>query len=638
MSTYDALRNTFLNARSGKCLAYRSLKCFAWLIDVPVDTQFSDINIRTGQFDKAVTKYIAKVVITTPGSSRNMSTQYRDPITHTNHDKSSETIPNLIEEANTQQIAWMRTLSKGLYVECPSVASICFFDNQNGTKFVQYLRSKFGSPDLDNPLDNDKKRANYVCEYLLDRLKVIPSNTSNSIRGISVILMPLVGYEEKDVKIETLGDFLRLTDNSVLGKGIINQYSKDSAFSLVTASVIRLFFAGIIHMDLHSDNSLIYFTQDKRGNIRIQSKLLDFGNSTIFTDIYKSNKFLFSRQNQDLSNLRDSLSKQPDFFFRFDDNQNNIPDKVNLVGDLIERIQIADRTGNAREFNLQQSQMGNWWNYVRDMTDIPRRTKIIVEAYNIARRGYDCDIAPDNIARRGVYLDIAIDYQVQHKLQGDGVPIFDPQPTFSSWDVDINDGRVRPDQPPPPPSDISTRSASRRKNAEINTYNRGNTDAYTAPVPQQAQGWFTRRNMAIGAIGATILGYSIYRYLKNCSGENEIGDYDGSIMNGGQAITIETIKDYVNSNNLQDMLVEMIKTDSCPIGDNKIHSQKIFEMMNMLPEDQRESVTLGELIEESYIKEHQEAGRRRRSKKQRTKKQRKTRKSRTKKQRKTKRR
>ena len=102
-----------------------------------------------------------------------MSTKYQDPITQTTHDKSSETIPNLIEEANTQQIAWMRTLSKGLYVECPSVASICFFDNQNGTKFVQYLRSKFGSPDLDNPLDNDKKRGGSIKNRKFIKIAII---------------------------------------------------------------------------------------------------------------------------------------------------------------------------------------------------------------------------------------------------------------------------------------------------------------------------------------------------------------------------------------------------------------------------------------------------------------------------------
>ena len=135
----DALRNMITNSVSNNAISYGSLKCFVWVFDIaPANSQYNDINVTTGQLNRPVTKYVIKVVITNPTKSRDMPNRYVDPITGTSHIKSSDSINSLVEEANTQQLAWIKTFSQGVYVECPSVASLCFFDNQNGKNFVNF--------------------------------------------------------------------------------------------------------------------------------------------------------------------------------------------------------------------------------------------------------------------------------------------------------------------------------------------------------------------------------------------------------------------------------------------------------------------------------------------------------------------
>ena len=163
ISDADALRNMITNSVSNNAISYGSLKCFVWVFDIaPANSQYNDINVTTGQLNRPVTKYVIKVVITNPNKSRDMPNRYVDPITGTSHIKSSDAITSLVEEANTQQLAWIKTFSQGVYVECPSVASLCFFDNQNGRNFVNFLRNRFGSNNMNDNNDNIK-RTNYIC-------------------------------------------------------------------------------------------------------------------------------------------------------------------------------------------------------------------------------------------------------------------------------------------------------------------------------------------------------------------------------------------------------------------------------------------------------------------------------------------
>ena len=413
----------------------------------------------------------------------------------------------------------------------------------------------------------------------------------NQTRGIAVILMPLVG-EEENTETVTLYQFLNFP-NGYIWKGArgveweIDETQQDAALSLITASTLRLFLAGIIHMDLHTGNSLIYYDDDRR----LYSRIIDFGSSCIFTDNRNTNKFLDRGQKTRLTELLDKYKNRGNFLKL--DNQTNTQEKIAIVLEVMNLLEYMDTAGNTKVFGTGQSQMGSWWDILKRMSrnDKARYDKIIAEAYNIVREG------------------IKSSNDRKNKTVAELTRLLPPKFTYtqSIWAA------------PPPLSPPPARGPPRER----------------LPLPPAvkkqapAQGWFTAKNAALVAI----LGFSIYYYLNSCSGENEMGenemgDYGGSKMNGGQAITIETIKDYVNSNNLQDMLVEMVQTESCPIGDNKIHAQKILEMMNTLPEDQRQSATLGELIGESYIQQQQQqeiGGRRRRNRKTRTKKQRKTR-------------
>jgi hypothetical protein len=142
-------------------------------------------------------------------------------------------------------------------------------------------------------------------------------------------------------------------------------------------------------------------------------------------------------------------------------------------------------------------------------------------------------------------------------------------------------------------------------------------------APQQVQ---PNKNYTIATLLA-LLAMCGYYYLKPTTGGSK------QIMFGGEESSIEEIREYIKNNQLENMLIEMVQTDTCPIGENAEYARKLYEMLSSIPEEKQSEIIL-------YPNEIQEAirvqgGRRtrktrrtRRTKKHRNKKQRKTRKQR----------
>jgi uncharacterized protein YoxC len=594
ISDADALRSMITSSVSNKAISYGSLKCFVWVFDItPANSQYDDINVTTGQLNRPVTKYVIKVVITNPNISRDMPNSYVDPITGTSHIKSSDAIDSLVQEANTQQLAWIKTFSQGVYVECPSVASSCFFDNQNGKNFVNFLRNRFGSNNMNDNNDNIK-RTNYICQYLLDQLNYNPPNI-NDTRGIAVILMPLVGEEEIGAETATLHDFINFPIGYNFNGWIINEKQKDAAFSSIIASVIRLFIAGIIHMDLHGKNSLIYYTRDRR----LHCKILDFGNSSIFTD-NRNDSFLNRQEKSQLVNL---LAQEGGKFLQYTNDATDAQQKIALVKNVMNKIQDMDRTGNNHRFQLGHSQMGGWWNIIRDTNinyDINRCNKIMEEAYNIARRGEAFAKTQRGPSEAALRQSVVFPFNY----------------TQSAWSVNA---APAVNAPAPAVNAVApVGNAVARGNNSPSSNGRRIANQLVQQQQQQQQAIQTYIKIGIGALGVLLAGcgYGLakkYGYL------------------GGGDGTTGDIEQFIKDNDLTQILKDMKDNDICPINIGETQKEaleKLTTMTQNLPQDA-----------EIELPGPQEAGRRKRRRSRKIRKAKKTRKTRrTKKQRKTRRR
>jgi hypothetical protein len=602
ISDADALRNMITNSVSNNAISYGSLKCFVWVFDIaPANSQYNDINVTTGQLNRPVTKYVIKVVITNPNKSRDMPNQYVDPITGTSHIKSSDAITSLVQEANTQQEAWIKTFSQGVYVECPSVASLCFFDNQNGKNFVNFLRNRFGSNNMNDNNDNIK-RTNYICQYLLDQLNYNPP-TINDTRGIAVILMPLVGEEEIGAETATLHDFIHFPIGHNFYGWVINEKQQNAAFSSIIASVIRLFIAGIIHMDLHGKNSLIYYTRDTR----LHCKILDFGNSSIFTDNL-DDSFL---KKSDKSQLVALLAQDGGEFLQYKNDKTDGPQKIALVKKVMNKIQDMDRIGNDRRFQTGYSQMGGWWNIIKLHQlnyDANRCDKIMEEAYNIARRGEELAQTQRGPSEAALRQSVVFPFNYTQSVWSVNAPVVNAvAPVVNAPAPVVN--AVAP----------AGNALARGNSPSSNSRRIANQLAQQQQQQQEQQAIQTYYiKIGIGALGVLLAGcgYGLakkYGYL------------------GGGDETTGDIEQFIKDNDLTQILKDMKDNDICPINIGETQKEaleKLTGMLQNLPQDA-----------EIELPGPQEAGRRKRRRSRKIRKAKKTRKTRrTKKQRKTRRR
>jgi hypothetical protein len=374
-----------------------SLKCFVIeiIINDPAAYEYIDTNV-LGRFSNPVERLVMKILITDNHPDATFTNEYFD-IDGVPRSKEPEQPVNIIEEAKAQQEAWIKTVVNGRVPVCPSVADLIFFANQDGINFITYLQTKFAPG---NPL-----MAN-ICTYILDRLQLIG-------RGICVMVMPEVSAPAQVLAAAvaaagqpqasiTLYGFLNLPDGSNFQGLTVNQAQKNRAYSLIIACVLRLYWAGIVHFDLHTKNFLLYVDQ----NGILQGKIIDLGNSIIFTN--GPNKFLVDPA--DIATLTARLEIYKNGIIADVGNDTFIR-KKDFVVDLLDIIKAFDTKGNRQVFpgtarfagqddhtNCQMS----WWQTVKDKEadDIAGTdqsfSEIIDNAYNLARAGFMVDIDARN--------------------------------------------------------------------------------------------------------------------------------------------------------------------------------------------------------------------------------------------------
>jgi hypothetical protein len=205
----------------------------------------------------------------------------------------------------------------------------------------------------------------------------------------------------------TLYGFLNLPDGSNFQGLTVDQAQKNRAYSLIIACVLRLYWIGIVHLDLHTNNFLLYVDQ----NGILQGKIIDLGNSIIFTN--GTNKFIVDQA--DIDTLRAGLETYKNGIIEDVGNDTFIR-KKDFVVNLLDMIKAFDTKGNHQvfpgtaRFDIRipegqdahtNCQMG-WWQTVKDKEAADDAgtdhsfSDIIDNAYNFARAGFMVDIDARN--------------------------------------------------------------------------------------------------------------------------------------------------------------------------------------------------------------------------------------------------
>ena len=234
---------------------YHSLKGFMVILTVPKEG--SEYLAFSGtRFQEPVTSYILKIVVTSDINDTRL------PIFLTNIEKASESVASFTEEAKLQQYIWKSSIIGGRPAICPSIANLSLFDHTNSKYLLDFLLNQ--GPKIikkgTNPID-----ANDAFLYLYNTISKNPSY------GMGILSMSTVEQSE------TLEDFLNLPIGSDFYGIPMTEEMKKQAYANVLAEIIRLFIMiGVIHFDLHVQNSLIFLSQDNE----IKCKIIDFGRAS----------------------------------------------------------------------------------------------------------------------------------------------------------------------------------------------------------------------------------------------------------------------------------------------------------------------------------------------------------------------
>jgi len=214
-----------------KLMTASSLKGFIFTLEVPEDvSRYADINSDKTGFDKIITNFVIKIVLTSPISNKSMG-NYKEKI------KQYETKDEFYKEAKLQQEIWMKSIENGASEICPSVANLSFLDKQNTQRLLSTLANKS---------NNDKN--------MIDVLTFLNKNNTD---GMGILTM------KNYTNSKTLSEYL--DDKTV------SQKDRQHVLDYTAVKVIRLALLGYVHYDLHKNNVLV--TDD----INNKSVLIDFG-------------------------------------------------------------------------------------------------------------------------------------------------------------------------------------------------------------------------------------------------------------------------------------------------------------------------------------------------------------------------
>ena len=397
-------------------LSDSSLKGFIFSLEVnPNDSKY--MSYQNGNFTDIETNFLLKIAVITPENDIKLDNY------GTKTEKFSESPESYLSEARIQSNSWMKSIIGGKPEVCPSVANFSLFDNQNSKNLLEKLLKKQNLIDK-NSISRDssgreKKRRSNVGEdyfqstpqrssyrssdrslddktntrvlyYLLDRV-------NNNGYGIGIIVMPKVKNSD------TLYQFITDKDNNIRNSTIrsnkINAINaKNDAYAYCLAQIIRLsIFFGVIHLDLHGNNLLVYSKDNS-----VRSLIIDFGSVSDIMDKTDDDYFTKEQKTYIKGKTGEDVSVQrwityfSDAFYNINDINENENDtererkltlELDFVEEVLKFVTLLDKDRNYKR------QFG-WYDNIKDNLEIRRKVfKILTTLAPVE------DIMPEEVAK-----------------------------------------------------------------------------------------------------------------------------------------------------------------------------------------------------------------------------------------------
>lgn len=304
-------------------LTYKSLKGF--MIALEVDPDHAEYaGLIGGKFQQTVTHLLLKFAVITPNNDTEIPN-------YKNVSKASESAVSFYEEAKLQQTIWKKSIIGGNPEICPSVANLSLFDNSTASRLLSFMQ-QHGDTNIQD-----------MMSYLMGVIR------SNSTYGIGCIAMPLVRGAV------TLGNITH--DRYPLNGQIVTDDMKDTIHATLIAQTVRLFISiGVIHFDLHSDNSLIYIN-DKN---ELQAIIIDFGRaSNVMEEV--PDEYLSVTMKHTLQESKEQFWNE---FMELNNNTTDVLQKQQYMTKVMDFIVNIEQKINTHIFGREIYQT-RWYRFVR---------------------------------------------------------------------------------------------------------------------------------------------------------------------------------------------------------------------------------------------------------------------------------
>jgi hypothetical protein len=245
-----------------------SLNGFMFKVDIGddiVEYPYLDLLPGSQRFSVDVKSFIIKIVVV----SKLERDRLAPLIFHKSHIVGDQIIikketvsPDSFEkEAIIQDSIWIKSVSGSRPPICPSVAYASIMEDDISDQLLGKLQNKL------NP--NDNFYENVTISYLADAIYNRPNKSYYAHRKLGILLMPTI----PDAR--TFYRFRRDTPNDPTTPEVVPEVVRDVVANII-AQIVRMFIElKIIHLDLHSENVMVY----PEGDI-MKSKIIDFGRAS----------------------------------------------------------------------------------------------------------------------------------------------------------------------------------------------------------------------------------------------------------------------------------------------------------------------------------------------------------------------
>ena len=299
-------------------LTANSLKGFMINLNVTEnDTEYKNLD-KDGAFTVPVTNFILKFVVFRGTSNPDSLESYNG--IH----KSFESRQSFFNESKLQQYIWTQSIIYGRPAICPSVANLSMFDTVNSKNLMQIFLDKVNSEptatliepnttliepnttsieptttsieptttsieptatsieptttSIESNTTSIEPTTTYIKPTTTSTFEYLQKYSTINGRGIGVLTMPSI------TQSTTLDRFLTLPDDSDFYGEKLTHEMKSRAISSIFAQIARLFIdIGVLHLDLHLENIIIYLDSDKKildPVNKIKTLLIDFGRAS----------------------------------------------------------------------------------------------------------------------------------------------------------------------------------------------------------------------------------------------------------------------------------------------------------------------------------------------------------------------